>query len=162
MNLVGAKLGYAFSHGAIDYVLYHYVAGLGTGRVWVLILGPVYAVIYYVTFRVLITTLNLPTPGREPEGEVVEAESNKARANLGTPLAVQLVDAFGGAKNIKGLDACITRLRVEVNETAKVDQKGLKGLGAAGVFISGTGVQAVFGTKSDNLRSDMAEYLKKI
>jgi PTS system glucose-specific IIC component len=72
------------------------------------------------------------------------------------------VNAFGGAGNIKTLDACITRLRVEVNEVSKVDQGAIKSLGAAGIIVAGNGVQAVFGTKSDNLRSDMSAYLATI
>ena len=35
-------------------------------------------------------------------------------------------------RNIKHLDACITRLRVEVNDKSKVDVEGLKALGASG------------------------------
>ena len=163
MNLVGAKLGYAFSHGAIDYVLHHYVSGLGSGRMWVLILGPVYALIYYFTFRIAIQALNLPTPGREADTDSTAPTSSKVPSPLaGSPIAVQLVNAFGGAGNIKTLDACITRLRVEVNEISKVDQGAIKSLGAAGIIVAGNGVQAVFGTKSDNLRSDMSAYLATI
>ena len=163
MNLVGAKLGYAFSHGAIDYVLHHYVSGLGSGRMWVLILGPVYALIYYFTFRIAIQALNLPTPGREADTDSATPASSKVSSSVaGSPIAVQLINAFGGAGNIKTLDACITRLRVEVNEVSKVDQGAIKSLGAAGIIVAGNGVQAVFGTKSDNLRSDMSAYLATI
>lgn len=129
------------------------MSGLGTGKGWVLVLGPVYAVIYYGVFRFVITQFDLKTPGRETD--TVETSS----AASSSPIAVQLVDAFGGKKNIKTLDACITRLRVEVKEVSKVDQSLLKKLGAAGVLVAGNGIQAIFGTKSDNLRSDMAEYL---
>jgi PTS system glucose-specific IIC component len=161
MNLVGAKLGFAFSHGAIDYTLHHFVSGLGQGRMWVLILGPVYALIYYGVFRFAITKFNLITPGREPDSaEDSKIAHTKVVEPQGRELAQEVVQALGGSANILSLDACITRLRVEVKDTAKVNQSKLKDLGAAGVFVSGNGVQAVFGTKSDNLKSDMAEELK--
>jgi PTS system glucose-specific IIC component len=164
MNLVGAKLGYAFSHGAIDYVLHHFVSGLGSGKMWVLVLGPVYAVIYYGVFRFVITQFNLATPGREKDDPTdVDAASLKAaNSSSAAPVAAQLVAAFGGPSNITSLDACITRLRVEVQKPENVDLEGLKKLGAVGVFVAGKGVQAVFGTKSDNLRSEMAQHLKTV
>ena len=68
--------------------------------------------------------------------------------------------AFGGRSNIKDLDACITRLRVGVNDIDKADQKKLKALGAAGVLIVGNNMQAIFGTRSENLKTDIEEYLK--
>jgi glucose PTS system EIICB or EIICBA component len=71
-----------------------------------------------------------------------------------------LVLAFGGRSNIKSLDACITRLRVSVDDMSKVSETGLKSLGAAGVIMAGSGVQAVFGTRSENLKTDMDLYLR--
>jgi PTS system glucose-specific IIC component len=69
--------------------------------------------------------------------------------------------AFGGGANIRSLDACITRLRVAVADPARVDQARLKALGAAGVVAVGEGVQAIFGPLSENLKTDMEEYLKQ-
>ncbi|MEO5668813.1 MAG: PTS glucose transporter subunit IIBC [Bdellovibrionota bacterium] len=154
-NLLGIRLGFAFSHGFIDYFIHHWVSGLGSGRVLVLGVGLIYAAVYYVVFRFVITTFNLPTPGREAEADDVPV----AVGGAGAEFAGQLVDAFGGGDNISTLDACITRLRIEVKNPATVNQARLKELGAAGVVVSGNGVQAVFGTRSDNLRSDMAELL---
>jgi len=68
--------------------------------------------------------------------------------------------AFGGRANIRSLDACITRLRVAVVAPDLVDRAALKALGAAGVVMSGNGVQAVFGTRSENLKTDLEIYLK--
>jgi PTS system glucose-specific IIC component len=68
------------------------------------------------------------------------------------------IAAFGGKENITNLDACITRLRVSVADVAKVDQAGLKKLGA--LVVAGSGVQAIFGTKSDNLKTEMDEYIR--
>ena len=74
--------------------------------------------------------------------------------------ARQLVKAFGGRKNIKTLDACITRLRLEVNDKDKVNKTRLKELGASGVMEIGNNIQAVFGPLSENLKSNMEEYLR--
>ena len=153
-NFLDIRLGFAFSHGFIDYVLHHWVSGLGNGRVLVLGLGAIYAVVYYVVFRFVISKFNLLTPGRETEERGPDAQAGGA-----SQLASDLLVALGGAGNISTLDACITRLRVEVKDVQRVDQQRLKELGAAGVMISGNGVQAIFGTRSDNLRSEMADLM---
>jgi PTS system N-acetylglucosamine-specific IIC component len=118
------------------------------------------------------------TPGREPEGEF-EAEE---RANLSEgsdaataiptggavatatrPLtdskAEQLIAAFGGRENLVNVDACITRLRMDVADKSKVDQARLKALGAAGVIEVGNSVQAVFGTQAEALKNDILDVL---
>jgi PTS system glucose-specific IIC component len=96
------------------------------------------------------------TPGREKEDVSVAA----ARAATGDEFALQLVRAFGGRSNIVSLDACITRLRVKLADITKVNVEKLKALGAAGVVVVGDGIQAIFGTRSENLKTDMEEYLK--
>jgi PTS system glucose-specific IIC component len=123
----------------------------------VLVLGPVYAVLYYVVFRVAIHAFNLRTPGREdPQAGTAEVAGV---ADDGAGLPRQLVQAFGGPDNITALDACITRLRVSVAQIDKVDQGALKALGAAGVLIVGNNAQAIFGTRSENLKTAIEEYL---
>jgi PTS system N-acetylglucosamine-specific IIC component len=73
--------------------------------------------------------------------------------------AEQVISAFGGRDNLVNVDACITRLRVEVNDKDKVDQARLKRLGAAGVVEVGHSVQAVFGTDAEALKSDINDIL---
>ena len=80
--------------------------------------------------------------------------------DVGTANLLCAVREFGGKANITGLDACITRLRVAVADTEIVDQDKLKQLGAAGVVVVSGGVQAIFGTKSDNLKTDMDEWIR--
>jgi PTS system glucose-specific IIC component len=153
MYLLGGRLGYTFSQGAIDYVLF-YANGV---KPWlVLVVGPIYFVIYFVVFYGLIKLLNLKTPGREAE----EVDVQDAREDGANRFAQQLVLAFGGRSNIKDLDACITRLRVGVQDIGKADQKKLRALGAAGVLLVGNNMQAIFGTRSENLKTDIEEYLK--
>jgi PTS system glucose-specific IIC component len=106
-------------------------------------------------FRVAIEWLDLKTPGRETAATVVAptAVPQGSRAR-------ELVLAFGGRANIAGLDACITRLRVVVREPSLVREAALRSLGATGVMVVGNGIQAVFGTLSENLKTDMDEYLR--
>ena len=153
MYLLGGRLGYTFSQGAIDYGLFF---ANDIKRWLVLIVGPIYFVIYYLVFYGLITLLKMKTPGREDE----EVDVQDAREDSANRFAQQLVLAFGGRSNIEDLDACITRLRVGVNDIGKADQKKLKALGAAGVLVVGDNMQAIFGTRSENLKTDIEEYLK--
>src|SRR6185436_6210274 len=153
-NVLGAHLGFTFSQGFIDYVLYY---TLDTRPWLVLVVGPVFALLYYGVFRFFIERLDLMTPGREREDAATAATSAIAG---GDSLERQLVLAFGGRRNIKSLDACITRLRVELHDVAKANPDRLKALGAAGVMNVGKSLQAVFGTRSENLKTDMEAYLK--
>jgi PTS system glucose-specific IIC component len=75
-------------------------------------------------------------------------------------MAPRLVAAFGGADNIRSLDACITRLRVELSDVTRARPEALRSLGAAGVVTVGSGMQAIFGTRSENLKTDMEEYMR--
>ena len=154
-NTLDMHMGFTFSQGAIDFVAFN-VLGKFSQKWWlVLVLGPIYSVIYYSVFRAAIQWFNLKTPGREDES-VTEVVSTKGTG--GRPL--ELVLAFGGRSNITNLDACITRLRVVVKDAGSVDQNKLKALGAAGVMVVGNSIQAIFGTPSENMKTDMQEYLK--
>ena len=147
MQILGTHMGFTFSQGFIDYALYFAI----DTRPWVVfILGPVYAVIYYVVFRTAIKALNLKTPGREDD--VVERVDTGAG---GDGLAARVLEALGGAGNLTNLDACITRLRVGLADVGKANPDRLKALGAAGVVVVGNGMQAIFGTMSENLKTDI-------
>lgn len=152
---LGIKHGTTFSHGLIDYIVLfpHSTRGL-----WYLWLGPLWALMYYTLFYTLITRFNLKTPGREDEDTARVSTATRSEGSM----AESLVAAFGGSRNIRSLDACITRLRVDLNDLALADEGALKDLGAAGVVKVGNGMQAIFGTRSENLKSDMEEYLESI
>ncbi|MGR5177004.1 PTS glucose transporter subunit IIBC [Vibrio parahaemolyticus] len=150
-NALGIVHGTSFSHGLIDFTV---LSGNAQNMLLMVGLGLAYAVVYYVVFRAVITAMDLKTPGREDETE------DDGAAVTGNEMAGELVAAFGGKANITGLDACITRLRVAVADTELVDQDKLKQLGAAGVVVVSGGVQAIFGTKSDNLKTDMDEWIR--
>lgn len=175
--LLDIHLGFSFSAGLIDLLLYG-TAPAAKNIPLLIGMGVVFFVIYYLLFRFAITKWNLRTPGREPEAEFEAeeqanlgegADSATAVATGGTATATktapaptatdskaeQVIAAFGGRENLLNVDACITRLRMEVADKSKVDQDRLKSLGAAGVIEVGNSVQAVFGTDAEALKNDI-------
>lgn len=155
MQLLNVKIGMTFSGGVIDYLLF----GVLPGRTawWLVIpVGLVLAVIYYFGFRFAIRKWNLKTPGREIVDD--EVETNVSASNEGS-LAANILEGLGGQENIKDLDACITRLRVAVQDANNVDKDRLKKLGASGVLVMGNNIQAIFGTRSDTIKSEMKDIM---
>ncbi|UUY79014.1 glucose-specific PTS transporter subunit IIBC [Staphylococcus saprophyticus] len=152
LYLLNVHLGYTFSGGFIDYVL---LGVLPNKTQWWLVIpvGIVYAFIYYFVFRFLILKFKYKTPGREDK----QAQFTNSSAS---ELPFNVLKAMGGEENIKHLDACITRLRVEVKEKDKVDVAGLKALGASGVLEVGNNMQAIFDPKSDQIKHDMSLIMK--
>src|SRR3569623_1307560 len=117
-------------------------------------MGLVFFVGYYVLFRLVIGWWDLRTPGREPRAEFEAEQAANLEDEHGAPVladskAERLIAAFGGRENLVNVDACITRLRMEVAVKGKVDKARLKALGAAGVIEVGNNVQAVFGTRAE-------------
>jgi PTS system glucose-specific IIC component len=147
--LLGIKHGFTFSHGLIDYVV---LFPKSHNALWLFVLGPIWGALYFGVFTFLIRKLNLPTPGREAVEEAVVVHSAG-----GDEFALQIVRALGGRSNIVNLDACITRLRVKLKDSSKVSADKLKALGAAGVVMVGDGVQAIFGTRSDVLKTEIGD-----
>lgn len=150
--LLGMRDGTSFSHGLIDFIV---LSGNSSKLYLFPIIGILYAITYYSIFRFLIVKLNLKTPGQEVEDKNAKQADKSA-------MGQSLVAAFGGKDNISSLDACITRLRIGVKEIDKVDRDELKRLGAAGVVVVGSGIQAIFGPKSDNLKTEMDEYIRSL
>ncbi|KRD14141.1 PTS glucose transporter subunit IIBC [Mycobacterium sp. Root265] len=170
--LLDIHLGFSFSAGLIDLLLYG-TAPAAKNIPLLIGMGVAFAVIYYLLFRFAITRWNMRTPGREPEEEFEAEEaanlgevgvSATAVATVDAPVradtkAEQVIAAFGGRDNLVNVDACITRLRMEVADPAKVDQARLKSLGAAGVIEVGSNVQAVFGTEAEALKNAIKDVL---
>ncbi|MCX8558147.1 PTS transporter subunit EIIC [Mycolicibacterium mucogenicum] len=155
--LLDIHLGFSFSAGLADLLLYG-TAPAAKNIPLLIGMGVVFSVVYYVLFRFAITRWNLRTPGRELETEF-EAEEQENLGESADSRPEQVIAAFGGRDNLVSVDACITRLRIEVADKSKVDQDRLKSLGAAGVIEVGNSVQAVFGTGSEALKNDITAVL---
>lgn len=154
MQLLNVKIGMTFSGGVIDYFLF----GVLQNRTdwWLVIpVGLVLAVVYYFGFRFAIRKFNLKTPGREDK-----TEDDQTGAVEAGELPSSVLAALGGQENISHLDACITRLRVSVNDAKNVDKERLKKLGASGVLEVGNSIQAIFGPKSDTLKGQIKDIME--
>ncbi|CRK85424.1 glucose-specific PTS transporter subunit IIBC [Neobacillus massiliamazoniensis] len=156
MHLLNVKIGMTFSGGLIDYTLFG-LLNPQTNAWRVIPVGIVFALIYYFGFRFAIRKWDLKTPGRELEEEEDQAPTGKAGSS---DLAGDILDAMGGKENIAHLDACITRLRVSVNDIKNVDKKRLKSLGAAGVLEVGNNIQAIFGPRSEIIKGQMKDIME--
>ena len=162
---LGIRHSTTFSHGLIDYVVLYPNSERGW---WLIPLGLLWAGLYFVLFRTMILKRDLKTPGRELDeatlatvgGPAAVGEEPLPTAAGDDAMAPRLVAAFGGADNIRSLDACITRLRVDLHDVSRASAETLKSLGASGVMKVGNGMQAVFGTRSENLKTDMEEYMR--
>ena len=172
--MLDIHLGFSFSAGLIDFLLYG--TAPAANNVWMLlVMGAVFFVVYYVLFRLVIRWWNLRTPGREPDDEfdaeqAANLDDDSGAGDLGRRhrgghqaaagiKAEKLIAAFGGRENLVNVDACITRLRMEVADKNKVDKARLKALGAAGVMEVGNNVQAIFGTQAELLKNDIKDAL---
>lgn len=179
MGVFNVFIGMTFSGGFIDYALFGLLpAGAGVPTKWltVLLVGIIYFIVYYFVFYFMITKLNLKTPGRdESEGETklyTKADFQNSKGGATEAAAPKtagkgeiaekaplVLAALGGEENIVSVDACITRLRVEVKDKANVNKDELKNLGAAGVVEVGNGIQAIFGAKADAYKNAINEIL---
>lgn len=178
MDIFRVFIGMTFSGGLIDFSLFGLLpAGAGVPTRWymVLLVGAIYAVVYYFLFLFIIKKFSLKTPGRDENEEETKlytkadyqnrngSNGSNASAPSGkgeiAEKAPAVLAALGGEANIVSVDACITRLRVEVKDKSKVDKNELKSLGAAGVMEVGNGIQAIFGAKADGYKSAINDIL---
>lgn len=152
MDWAGVKLGFGFSAGLLDYVLNY---GLATRPLLMLPIGLAYAVLYYVTFAWCIRRFDLKTPGRDTVTQ--RASTSLAEAE---PRGSAFLSALGGPANLRRLDACTTRLRIEAVDPHAIDEALLKALGARGVLRpGGDALQVVLGPIADLVASEIRSAL---
>lgn len=151
------RAGFCFSGGAIDLALSS-VTPLAKNPWFIIPVGIVVGIIYYIVFRFVITKFDLKTPGREDDDA---DEVNVVLANDDfTTVAAVVLEGLGGKENVTSLDNCITRLRLEVKDYTKVDEKKIKSAGVAGVIRpSKTSVQVIVGTKVQFVADEMKKML---
>lgn len=171
MHILNVGVGMTFSGGLIDLVLFGAMQGNAkTHWIWVVVVGAVYFVLYYIIFRFMISKFNYKTPGRDDAEEVklyTRADVNARSAASGStapagddPVSALIVEGLGGADNLSDVDCCATRLRCTVKDVALVKQDVLKASGASGVICKGDGVQVVYGPKVAVIKAKLEDYLE--
>ncbi|WP_421506908.1 PTS N-acetyl glucosamine transporter subunit IIABC [Erwinia rhapontici] len=160
---LGIHAGFSFSAGAIDYVLM-YKLPAASQNVWLLlVMGLVAFVVYFVLFSAVIRMLNLKTPGREDEGDLlVKDEANSNTEEGLADLSRQYIGAIGGSDNLNVIDACITRLRLSVKDASLVNDAQCKRLGASGVVkLNKQTIQVIVGAKAESIAEEMKKQIAK-
>ena len=187
MNLWHANMGMTFSGGLIDFSIYGILPdALGAkADCWkAVIIGVAYIPIYFFGFWFIIVKKDIKTPGRGGNTTLftkkdyqAKVAANKNQVNVGDTnklsvdvsnlnkdqiLALNIINAYGGKDNIVNVDACITKLRIQVKDASIVNDKEIIALGAHGItHPSKTSVYAVFGTKADIIKNNIKELLNK-
>ena len=171
MHILNVGVGMTFSGGLIDLVLFGVMQGNDkTHWMWVVVVGAVYFVLYYIIFRFMISKFDYKTPGRDDAEEVklyTRADVNARSAASGSTaptgddsVSALIVEGLGGADNLSDVDCCATRLRCTVKDVALVKQDVLKASGASGVICKGDGVQVVYGPKVAVIKAKLEDYLE--
>ncbi len=143
--------GFGFSAGLVDMVLSSRNP-LAVNWYMLILQGLVFFVLYYVIFRTAILKFGLKTPGREDDDSYNQVSGAKESSEL----AKQYLKALGGHDNLSNIDACITRLRLSVNDMSVIDEKTLKTLGAMGVVKLGTNnLQVILGPLAEIVAGEM-------
>lgn len=180
MYIFRVGVGMTFSGGFIDLLLFGILQGEAkTNWLYIVLVGVFYFPIYFFLFRFLILKYNFKTPGREDEDAGVklytrsdyDAKNDKGKSNedkkeTAEPtkeddVSSKIEIGLGGAGNIVSVDACITRLRVNVKDGSLVNKDILKSTGAVGVMQNGDAVQVIYGPKVSVIKSRFDEYLAK-
>lgn len=151
------RAGFNFSAGFVDWFL-SFKAPMALNPIYLLGIGLIVAVIYYVVFRIVIVKFNLKTPGREDDDD--ETKVVLANDNF-TEVARIVLEGIGGKENVTSIDNCITRLRLEIKDYTKVDEKKIKSAGVAGVIRPGkTSVQVIIGTQVQHVADEFKKLCK--
>jgi len=145
-DILNISIGNTFSGGIIDFTLFGILQGNAKTN-WLLELpvGAIWAALYYFSFKFFIVKFNILTPGRGEETSETTKVITKTSLKEET---IAIISALGGKENIEDVDACITRLRVNVKEVSKVNKEELKKIGAVAVLEVGGGIQAIYGAKA--------------
>ncbi|MDY4573755.1 MAG: glucose PTS transporter subunit IIA [Intestinibacter sp.] len=170
MHMLNVGVGMTFSGGLIDLFLFGILQGNAkTSWINVVFVGIAYFVVYYFLFTFLIKKFDFKTPGREDDdnaevklytrADVNAKKEGQSAEDADDELSALILQGLGGNDNLTDLDCCITRLRLTVKDSSKVDQGMLKASGAAGVIIKGNGVQVVYGPKVTVIKSNLEKFI---
>ena len=148
-TLLGVCIGNA-GGGLIDLMLFGVLRGTQTKWILNVVIGLLYAVIYFMVFKWAIVKFNIKTPGREDESDEVSYGEEV------TELGKAIMEALGGKENIEEIDNCISRLRLVLKDTSAIREDELKKTGSLGIIkINETNLQVVYGAKVEKAASEL-------
>jgi len=154
MSLLGVGIGNT-GGGIIDYIIYGVMVP-GSRWYMVIVVGLVMAVVYYVVFKWYLTRKNITI---EVNDDLEESDSQPA-AGGGSALAARIIEGLGGFENIKVVNNCLTRLRVDVVDMSLVDEAMLKTTGAMGIVKpSDNHIQVIYGPKVERIANQVREIM---
>ena len=174
MHIFNVGVGMTFSGGAIDLTLFGILQGNEKSNwIWIVVVGLVYAVIYYFVFYFMITKFNFKTPGREADDEETKLYTRKdinARKDAAVVkeedgfdrVSALILKGLGGKANLADVDCCATRLRVTVSNPDLVQDSLLRESGASGVIHKGNGVQVIYGPQVSVVKSNLEDFLDTV
>lgn len=173
MHMLNVTVGMTFSGGAIDLTLFGILQGNDkTNWIWIVIVGLVYAVVYFFVFYFMIGKFDFKTPGREDSDQEtrlytrkdLEARKNNEKtvsaAGGVDTVSARLLKGLGGKANLSDVDCCATRLRVTVMDSSLVSDELLKQSGASGVIHKGNGVQVIYGPQVSVIKSNLEDFME--
>ncbi len=165
-HIFNVGVGMTFSGGIIDLTLFGILQGNDkTNWIWIVVIGLVYAIVYYFLFSTMIRKLNLKTPGREADDEETklytrkDVEARKAAKADSDITSALILRGLGGITNITDIDCCATRLRITVKNPDAVSESDLKRSGASGVIKKGEGVQVIYGPQVSVIKSNLEDFM---
>lgn len=155
MHMLNVGIGMTFSGGFLDFFLFGILQGnTKTSWLYVIPVGILYFIVYFIVFRVMILKFNYQTPGHEKDNATpVNNADNKSQ---------QILDGLGGLENISDLSCCATRLRVTLHRPSKLNKEKLLATGAAAVVANGDGVQIVYGPEVTVIHARLQDYIAQI
>lgn len=148
-DLLQIRIGNSFSGGLIDYLIFGVFQGNDkTNWIYVIPVGLLWAAVYYLVFKFLVTKFHVLVPGMESSDQASHSEKVLSNGSSLRDNAIAIIDALGGADNIENVTACATRLRVSLRNSGLVDKGIIQSIGATAVLDVKGGIQAIFGGKA--------------
>ncbi|HEM6558417.1 PTS transporter subunit EIIC [Streptococcus suis] len=148
-DLLQIRIGNSFSGGLIDYLIFGVFQGNDkTNWIYVIPVGLLWAAVYYLVFKFLVTKFHVLVPGMESSDQASHSEKVLSNGSSRRDNAIAIIDALGGADNIENVTACATRLRVSLRNSGLVDKGVIQSIGATAVLDVKGGIQAIFGGKA--------------
>ncbi|CYU07716.1 PTS transporter subunit EIIC [Streptococcus suis] len=148
-DLLQIRIGNSFSGGLIDYLIFGVFQGNDkTNWIYVIPVGLLWAAVYYLVFKFLVTKFHVLVPGMESSDQASHSEKVLSNGSSLRDNAIAIIDALGGADNIENVTACATRLRVSLRKSGLVDKGVIQSIGATAVLDVKGGIQAIFGGKA--------------